>query len=164
MMVTIEPITPQKAMVLKDVRLRALQDTPSAFGSTYVSEVAFGDEKWCERATLQVHVGVQYIAMNDDEACGLVGGFLDREDKTRAHLVSMWVAPTHRHLGVGKKLVQSVLDWAKSQDVKTLWLFVTHNNDGAIRFYERLGFKKTGHTIPYPNDSNLFEYEMSRTV
>jgi hypothetical protein len=32
MMITIEPITPQKAMTLKDVRLRALQDTPSAFG------------------------------------------------------------------------------------------------------------------------------------
>jgi len=164
MMITIELVTPQKAMLLKEVRLRALKDTPSAFGSTYQREVAFTDEKWRERATVQINKGVTHLALDDCGGCGLVGGFLDREDQTRAHLVSMWVAPTHRHLGVGKQLVQSVLDWAKSQNVKTIWLFVTHNNDGAIRFYERLGFQKTGHTIPYPNDPNLFEYEMSRTV
>ena len=163
-MITIELITPQKAMLLKEVRLWALQDMPSAFGSTYQREVAFTDDQWRERATVRVNKGVTYLALDDGDACGIVGGFLDREDKTRAHLVSMWVAPTHRHLGVGKKLVQSVLDWATSQKVKTLWLFVTHNNDGAIRFYERLGFAKTGHTIPYPNGANLFEYEMSRTV
>lgn len=163
-MITIESITPQKAMLLKDVRLRALQDTPSAFGSTHERESEFSDEKWLERATLQVSKGMTYLALNDGEGCGIVGGFLDREDKTRAHVVSMWVAPTHRRLGVGNLLVQSVVDWAKTQNVETLWLFVTDNNGAAIRFYERIGFEKTGHTIPYPNDPNLFEYEMSRTV
>jgi ribosomal protein S18 acetylase RimI-like enzyme len=37
---------------------------------------------------------------------------------------------------------------------------VTCNNDGAIGFYERLGFKKTGRTEPYPNDDTLMEFEM----
>jgi len=45
-----------------------------------------------------------------------------------------------------------------------LLLMVTSNNDPAIRFYERLGFTKTGRTEPYPNDPNIFEYEMSQPI
>lgn len=161
-MMDIEAVTPQKAMVLKDVRLRALQDMPSAFGSTYARELAFSDETWVERATPQAKGGITFLAMDGDVACGLVGGFRDREDVLAAKVVSMWVAPTHRRLGVGQQLVQAVVDWAKKNKVKNLKLLVTNNNHGAIQFYERIGFCKTGHTEPYPNDPNLFEYEMSQ--
>jgi ribosomal protein S18 acetylase RimI-like enzyme len=41
-----------------------------------------------------------------------------------------------------------------------LWLMVTSVNPGATRFYQRLGFCKTGKTEPYPNDPAIFEYEM----
>jgi ribosomal protein S18 acetylase RimI-like enzyme len=44
--------------------------------------------------------------------------------------------------------------------VYELILTVTSVNHGAIRFYERLGFRKTGKTEPYPNDPAIFEYEM----
>jgi ribosomal protein S18 acetylase RimI-like enzyme len=39
-------------------------------------------------------------------------------------------------------------------------LMVTDVNTGAIGFYERLGFRKTGKTKPYPNDPAMIEYEM----
>ncbi len=163
-MMTIEAVTPQKAQVLKDIRLRALQDTPSAFGSTYARESLFTDEKWVERATPQIGVNITYLAMDNDLACGLVGGFLNREDGARVTLVSMWVAPTHRRKGVGQHLIQAVSDWAKSHGVSVLFLLVTSNNDVAIKFYERMGFEKTGHTVPYPNDLSLFEYEMKKII
>jgi ribosomal protein S18 acetylase RimI-like enzyme len=102
--------------------------------------------------------------MDNDLACGLVGGFLNREDGARVTLVSMWVAPTHRRKGVGQRLIQSVGDWAKSHGVFVLFLLVTSNNDVAIKFYERIGFEKTGHMVPYPNDSSLFEYEMKKII
>lgn len=150
-------------MVLKDVRLRALKDAPSAFGSTYAREVAFTDEKWIERATPQPN-RVTYLAVDGSEACGIVGGFLNREAEPRVTLVSMWVAPTHRRAGVGKLLVQAVTDWAKAASVGKLFLKVTNTNEAAIQFYERLRFEKTGRTEPYPNDSTLFEYEMSLVI
>ena len=41
---------------------------------------------------------------------------------------------------------------------------VTSNNDAAMRFYESLGFVRTGRTEPYPNDAALVEFEMMRSI
>jgi ribosomal protein S18 acetylase RimI-like enzyme len=41
---------------------------------------------------------------------------------------------------------------------------VTSINEPAIRFYERLGFARTGRTEPYPNDQAVIEYEMARVI
>jgi ribosomal protein S18 acetylase RimI-like enzyme len=95
---------------------------------------------------------------------GIVGGFLDQGDPTHAHLVSMWVAPTHRRLGIGAQLVDAIIDWARLGNARTLELIVTSNNEAAINFYTRLGFKFTGKTGPYRNDSTLTDLEMIRPI
>jgi len=102
--------------------------------------------------------------MDGDAGCGIAGALLEPEDDSRAQLVSMWTAPTHRRFGVGRLLVDAVVDWAKSREIKMLLLMVVSTNNPAIRFYEQLGFAKTGRTDPYPNDPSLVEYEMSRTL
>lgn len=108
--------------------------------------------------------GAGFLAMEGDQACGIVGSFLDSNDRTRAQLVSMWTAPTHRHRGIGRRLVSEVLRWAHLRGAHTLLLMVTPNNEPAIRFYERLGFARTGRTEPYPNDPRAIECEMSRPI
>ena len=164
-MIALEPITPQNAMVFKAVRLRALQDMPSAFGSTYAKESQLTDADWIKRA-LQWNSerSAALLAMDGDTACGIVGSFLDQDDATRAHLVSMWTAPTHRRRGIGRLLVNEVLGWARLREARTLQLMVTSNNEAAILFYQGLGFTRTGRTEPYPNDPALIEYEMSRPI
>jgi ribosomal protein S18 acetylase RimI-like enzyme len=163
--ISLEPITGQNAMVFKDVRLCALQDTPSAFGSTYAKESLFSHKDWVKRAAQWTsEISVAYIAMDDGTPCGIVGGFIDKDDATIAHLVSMWVAPSHRRQGVGQFLVSAIFDWAQTRGAHTLLLTVTCNNTPAIKFYEHLGFAMTGRTEPYPNDPALVEYEMSRTI
>ena len=164
-MIVIEPITPLNIAVFKDVRLRALQEAPYAFGSTYAREVQFDQAEWLKRVERwNGERGVGFLAMDGATACGIAGSLLDENNLTRAQLVSMWTAPTHRQLGIGRLLVDAVLDWARTRNVHTLLLMVTSNNDAAIRFYERLGFTKTGRTEPYPNDASVFEVEMSRTI
>jgi ribosomal protein S18 acetylase RimI-like enzyme len=108
---------------------------------------------------------VRLRALQDaPHACGIAGSFLDQHDETRAHLISMWTAPTHRHRGIGRLLVNHVLNWARGHNTLILQLMVTSNNDPAIRFYQRLGFTPTGRTVPYPNDPAVIEYEMSRPI
>lgn len=164
-MITLDPITPQKAQVFKEVRLRALLDTPSAFGSTYARESQLTNEDWGKRAERwDGNRAVGFIAMDAGQACGIACSFLDQEDPTRAYLISMWTAPTHRRLGLGRRLVNEVLAWARARQTHTMLLMVTSSNETAIRFYEGLGFTRTGHTEPYPNDPELMEYEMSRPI
>lgn len=164
-MVLLKPITTESAITLKSIRLRALQDAPLAFGSTYATESKVSDLVWKERAAQWNNDrAMGYIAWDGDEACGMARCLLDTDDATTAQLISIWVAPTHRSGGIGRLLVNSLIDWARTRSAERLRLMVTSNNDGAIRFYEQLGFSKTGRTEPYPNDAALVEFEMIRPL
>ena len=161
----LQPITVENAFVFKEVRLRALRDTPSAFGSTYARESQLTDAEWIERANRwNGEKGIGFLAMDEEVACGIAGSFLDENTATRAHLISMWTAPTHRRHGVGRLLVDEVAAWARLRGARTLQLMVTSVNEPAMRFYERLGFVRTGRTEPYPNDPAVVEYEMARAI
>jgi RimJ/RimL family protein N-acetyltransferase len=167
MVVTIEPITTHNVSVFKAVRLRALLQDPYAFGSTYAKESQLSDAEWRKRVKKwngKNGIGFLAIDKKDGVACGMAGSFLDEDDPTRAVLISMWMAPTHRRQGLGRVLVSSVIRWARSRNARVVRLMVVANNDSAIRFYEYLGFKRTGRTQPYPNDPALIEYEMSREI
>jgi ribosomal protein S18 acetylase RimI-like enzyme len=164
-MIALEPITTQNVLIFKAVRLRALQDTPTAFGSTYTKESQLTDADWVKRADRwSGETGIGYLAIDGGEACGIAGSFLDQDNPAHAQLISMWTAPTHRQQGIGRLLVNEVLNWARQRGACTLRLMVTSNNEPAIRFYQRLGFMLTGRTEPYPNDPALIEYEMSRPI
>jgi ribosomal protein S18 acetylase RimI-like enzyme len=155
----------QNALIFKAARLRALQDTPSAFGSTYAKESQLTDADWIARAgSWNGERSILVLAMEAGAAVGIAGSHLDQDDPTQAHLISMWTAPTHRQLGIGRLLVNEIVDWACQQRALTLRLMVTSKNQPAISFYQRLGFTSTGRTEPYPNDPALIEYEMSRPI
>ena len=143
-MIALEPITPQNAMVFKAVRLQALQDTPSAFGSTYAKESQLTDADWIKRA-LQWNSerSAAFLAMDEHTACGIVGSFLDQDDATRAHLVSMWTAPTHRRRGIGRLLVNEVLGWARVREARLgqgqPWPNLAEHIIWRVAFYKRSG-------------------------
>ena len=150
-------------MVFKDVRLRALLDSPTAFSSTYAKESQLPDEEWRKRAVRWSSDGSAiFLAMDGDAECGMIGAYEENEE--RAQVISMWVAPEVRRAGVGKKLVDAVVDWARSRGMRELKLMVTSVNTGAIEFYQRIGFGMTGKTAVYPNDAAITEFEMVRTL
>lgn len=153
------------ALMFKDVRLRALKDTPLAFSSTYAKESQFPDEEWVRRShRWNGEEAILYLAYDDADskrACGIAGCFAEDEDGVpRAHVISMWVDPQYRRAGVGSLLIDGLKTWARERGLRGLTLLVTSVNEGAIDFYERIGFQKSGEIKPYPNDSSLFEYEM----
>ena len=164
-MITLKRITPANALLFKTIRLRALQNDPTAFGSTLAKESQLADEEWVNRSRRWNGEGsIGYLAFDGENACGLVACYTDELDPHRAHVISMWVDPAWRRAGVGTVLIEGLRSWAASRKMRELKLMVTSVNHGAIAFYERIGFRMTGKTAVYPNDAAITEYEMMLTL
>ena len=46
-MIQIQHLEPSQWQILRDVRLKALDDTPNAFGSTLDKEIGYTENDWC---------------------------------------------------------------------------------------------------------------------
>lgn len=160
-MIRLERISPENVAVFKAIRLRALEDSPTAFGSNYARESQLSDEEWLQRSRRWTTEGsIGYIAFDGESPCGLVASYTEEQDPQSAHVISMWVDPSVRRAGVGTVLIEALKTWGASRGLSQLRLMVTSVNADAIGFYERLGFRMTGKTEPYPNDPAILEYEM----
>ena len=61
---------------------------------------------------------------------------------TYAYLGFMYTDMNYRGLGVNSKIIESLKDWCRSQNVFELRLDVYNDNASAIKAYEKVGFKK----------------------
>ena len=163
--VVVRTVTGDDWELFRRLRLAALQDAPLAFGSTYEREVGRAEAEWRDR--LGLPDGTRLIAYVGDEPAGIAGAYLrteERDDGPVAELVSMWVDPAHRTSGVGRVLVESVVDWVAGRGLPEVRLMVAAENQAAVRFYERLGFRRNGYTQPLPHDESRLEHEMVRSL
>jgi ribosomal protein S18 acetylase RimI-like enzyme len=161
--IILKQVDPSGAMDFKTVRLAALKDSPFAFGSTHEAESRLTDDDWRRRAAERDGTtGITYLAWDGDTPCGIAAGFISPENTI--HVVSVWVAPSHRMLGVGRLLIRGIADWASARSVPVLSLMVTSNNRPAINLYRRLGFKMTGEMKPYSHDPQVVMFQMNARV
>ena len=61
----------------------------------------------------------------------------------RAHLVLLAVRPTHRRMGIGQRLLDWLLDSARTAGMASIHLELRSANDAARRFYRATGFYET---------------------
>src|SRR5262245_21066992 len=136
--------------VYRDLRLRALADSPDAFGSTLAEEAGRLDAEWTRRLAsgADSETSLPVFAEVQGEPMGLAWGRIDTSNLDIAVLYQMWVAPTHRGAGAGQMLLSSVIAWARGRNASFLDLGVTCGDSPARRLYERAGFKPMGAPQP----------------
>ncbi len=159
-------ITPLDADRLQQVRLAALEDAPSAFGSTFAAESSRSQAEWAVRADAAASGSdrATFFAELDGDVVGLAGGYRAEPSSSVVELVSMWVAPRVRGRSVGALLVDAVVAWAVETNASTVALWVTCGNTPAERLYESTGFVATGDVQALPSDPTLDESRMLRTL
>lgn len=54
----------------------------------------------------------------------------------------IYVFQEYKGKHIGKLLIQKAIEISKGSNLKYIWLGVWENNINAIKFYEKLGFKK----------------------
>jgi len=145
---------------LRDIRLEALRDHPSAFGSTYAQDAACDEAHWRGRSS-GGGLFFAYLA-EASEPAGLAGGY--QADPATVELVSMYVRPWAWGKRVGGALVATVTGWAAERHATSVQLWVTETNTHARALYERCGFVLTGERQPLPSDPSLAEVAMVRPL
>lgn len=140
MEITVRRIGPAEWGLLRELRLAALRDAPEAFGQRYEAAAEQAEEEWRQtaRAGSRGDSRAWFIGRNGNRAVGLVMG--RRRPPEDCLLFSMWVAPQARRGGAGRALVKAVEDWARGWHGRRIVLWVIAGNEGAMRFYHRLGY------------------------
>ncbi len=129
------------AEVFRDVRLEALARNPEAFASTFEAEKIRPLSWFSERlGTSHVHG-----AFHDATLIGIAVLVIQQSAKMahKGALVSLYVRPQARGIGVGRRLVEAVIDTAR-RHVELVQLTVVTGNEAALRLYSGLGFVQYG--------------------
>jgi GNAT superfamily N-acetyltransferase len=155
-----------EAVRFRELRLRALQDSPDAFASSYERESELAPGSWerfadgSERAQTEI----VFVAEEDGVWLGMAGGYLEESAPDVAGLWGMWVAPEARRRMLASHLADAVAAWARARKALTLELSVTDRSPAAAALYERLGFVPTGETEPLASNPEILEVAMSRLL
>lgn len=119
----------------RSLRLRALEEAPHAFGTTFAEASTWPPERW----EAQVQEFATFIAVVEGRDVGVARGAGHERSDVR-ELIGMWVDPAARRRGIAALLIETVATWAKQSGASVLVLDVVEDNAPAIALYEHAGF------------------------
>jgi len=143
----IRRLTPADAAAFQEFRLAALQESPTAFGSSYEEELDFSQAFIEDRLAARSDRG-PFGAFEGAELVGLIALGRERQRKLehKALIWGMYVLPKARGNGIGRTLLLSALELARSVlGIRQVNLCVNANNRTAINLYKSVGFEVFGH-------------------
>jgi ribosomal protein S18 acetylase RimI-like enzyme len=137
--IEIRRLTPADADVAlyRDIRLEALKANPEAFGSTFEIEDAQPLSWFSARLGSSDVLGAFC-----DARLVAIAGFAIQQGQKKAHRGTLWgmyVRPNARKTGIGRRMVEAIVDLAR-QHVELVQLTVVRDNEQARRLYASLGF------------------------
>lgn len=142
----VRQLEPKDAEAYRSLRLEALQESPSAFASSYEEEKKQSAEAYQKSFADQTE-SFTFGAFEGSQLVGVVT--LRRESLTklrhRANLVAMYIRPEKRGSGLGKALVSKVSEKATIiAGIEQINLCVVTTNLAAKKLYVSCGFEVFG--------------------
>ena len=129
------------------LRLEALQGDPEAFSASLEEYQPLSLEEVRKRLGFDAKEAFVVGAFEDRRLQGCAGFYRDKCLKTR-HKGRVWgvyVTPERRRAGVGKKMLQMLLERGNALDgIQQILLSVTTTQVAAVRLYRSLGFTSFG--------------------
>jgi putative acetyltransferase len=145
-MVTIRKIRAQEAGAAKDVICQCFIEFWAPDGTTLdeMRQVVDEDHGLDDVDNVQAKYfdnGGTFLVVLDGER--LVGtGALGRLSERVCELDRMWLLKEYRRQGIGHRMVGRLFSFARRHGYRTVRLHTNSDLQGAIRFYEGLGFRR----------------------
>jgi ribosomal protein S18 acetylase RimI-like enzyme len=114
------------------------------------------------RQRLQAGGGL-WLVIEDVDAGRLVAMLdVERQDWRKAGFVwNIAIDRAYREQGLGRDLVERVIEWGRREGLRAIILETQTNNWGACRFYERLDFQLTGIDDHYYTNHDVANKEVA---
>jgi GNAT superfamily N-acetyltransferase len=144
-------------MLLKQVRLAALSNTPTAFGVSYETAANYTDAQWMDRASAAAGPDF-WLALKDGKPVGMIGGGTSQTN--RYNLIGMWVEQDERGSGIAARLVEAVKYRALQKGHERIFLDVSPDNVRAATFYLKEGFAFVDEWEPLASHPNIMVQTM----
>jgi len=147
MTIIIRKLGPHESAMYRETRLACLKNVPEYFVSTYEEEVLkpkFKFETFIENSSPEQFM---FGGFEGETLIGIAG--FDRLDRKRVRhrgdLVQVYVDANYRGQHIGEKLIRRVLaDAFALEGIEQIQLSVVAANQGAIKLYEKIGFRIYG--------------------
>lgn len=140
-------LAPSDVADYRRVRLAALKGEPENYGSTFEEESIKPKLVSEDPIARQADDHFVFGAFDGDELIGIMAYFREERHKLRhrGKVTQVYVAPSHRGQGIAKRILQTLVDHAFTQDgLEILTLEVVASNPAAIKVYESVGFHAFG--------------------
>ena len=139
---TIRRVTEEDVEALIELRLEALRNHPVAFSADYEKERDRSLPDWKKR----IARSVIFVAWDGDSAAGMATFLRGASSKTSYHgnIFGVYVRPGYRGHGLGGRLVDRCVQWARDNDIPMVYIAAAATNTAAIRCYTRCGFSVYG--------------------
>lgn len=124
-----------------DVKYRCFRDELDAMVFP-----CLGDPQGCRRLMREIRrkpgflPAATWLIAGPDGYCATIQGVVDRGPV--GAIQNVGVVPDHRGLGLGRSLVRQCLHGFRVSGLRRVFLEVTAENDGAVRVYRDVGFRK----------------------
>jgi ribosomal protein S18 acetylase RimI-like enzyme len=142
--ITVRVLDESEWSVYRDIRLRALAESPDSFTATLAEETDRDEQFWRDRMTRSHRL----LAERGPVPQGIVSlGPYDREPSA-AEVYGLYVIPEARGTGVAWRLVEAAAALATQKAYVQLFYWVGTDNGRAIGFAQNFGFRTTDYRRP----------------
>ncbi len=137
-----------------------LEDVIEAWNSGfkgYFTDMTMSVDRFLQRMVQEgLSAEDSVIAYVNGVPAGIVlNGFRTIDGKTIGYNGGTGVAPEYRRTGIGKQMMESVMEIYKKRDVDIATLEAISENTGAIKLYESLGYEVNDHVEFIQQDGRL---------